>query len=87
MKKYYVKRGDFGNSYELRYTVTAEQDRQIISDGFERITRMEAFSLVRSERERRKYDQAFSGYADAAVYPFGYDGQYYNYALNGYIAE
>lgn len=63
MKKYFVRYGDFGNVYSLRW---AESDTL---DGYERITRNRACELAHSERVRRIVDRAFSGYADDRIYP------------------
>ena len=68
MKKYYIKHGEFANIYELRYTIDADEEAEAISAGYERITRKEAEEYARQERARRKYDPAFSGYADADIY-------------------
>ena len=69
MKKYFVSRGDFGNIYSLAYTETPNQEKAAESLGFSRITRKEAESLCREERQRRKYDEAFAYYADSYIYP------------------
>lgn len=70
MKKYFVKYGDFGNAYSLRW---AEQGDNI-PEGWEPITRKEAEKLARAERDRRKDNPAFSGYADRYIAPFEPDG-------------
>lgn len=68
-RKYYVHYWrDFGNTYELYYT-----DKEINRDGFERITRREAIRLCAEEKERRRTDPAFSGYASVTIKPYEYD--------------
>ena len=69
--KYWVKRGEFANQYSLCYTISQEQEAQAEDEGWERITWKEAKLLCRQERERRRNDYAFSGYADTHVFPFG----------------
>ena len=71
--KYWIKRGDFANQYFLEYTRTPQQAIKAKEEGFEQITRKEAERLCRAERDRAKYDQAFSGYADDRIWPFGID--------------
>lgn len=66
MKHYYIKRGDFANCYALRYA----EDGDTIPAGFDRITRKDAEQLARREKQRRKDDPNFSGYADAEIKPF-----------------
>lgn len=39
--------------------------------GLERITCKKAVDLCRDERYRLKHDQAFSGYADTWIWPYG----------------
>lgn len=68
MRKYYVRYGDFGNTYSLCYT---EDGGKPSGDGWEQITRKEAEALARAEVRRRKDDPYFSGYADAWIFPVG----------------
>ena len=72
MKKYYVDFGkeNFGNRYSLFYTVANES----VPETAERITREEAIAYARAERQRRKDDHAFSGYADTYVFPVSWRG-------------
>ena len=65
--RYYIKRGDFFNTYSLRYA-PAEFP---IPEGYEQITRREAEAYARAEAQRRRDDANFAYYADAYVYPFG----------------
>lgn len=68
-KQYFVHYyRDFGNCYCLLYAECPE-DFAALPDGAERITRREAEQLCRRENERRKYDQAFSGYASNVIAP------------------
>lgn len=66
MKKYYIVWGDFANAYKL-YWVTDEG----YYPNAERITRATAIAYARAERQRRKLDPYFAGYADAYIYPYG----------------
>lgn len=70
MKKYYVDFGaeKFGNRYSLFYTLADES----VPETAERITRTQAIAYARAERQRRKDDPAFSGYADTYIFPFGW---------------
>ena len=70
MKKYYVMQGPFSNVYALRFTQTEEQAAEAARNGYERITRREAEALARRERQRRKDNPSFSGYADAEIWPY-----------------
>ena len=72
MKKYYVDFGieKFGNRYSLFYTVANES----VPETAERITRKEAIAYARAERQRRKDNPAFSGYADAYIFPLEWRG-------------
>lgn len=89
-KKFYINRtADFGNTYELFWADSPEMVSRL-PEGAERITRQEALKLARQEAYRRKHDSAFSGYADNAVYPAGYNGDIANdprYQLIGRIWE
>lgn len=90
-KRYFVKRGNFGNIYSLFWTDSPEMETKL-PDGAERITRAEAIKLCRDERQRRKHDRAFAYYADAQVYPAGYPDDSdisadRRYTLSGYIWE
>lgn len=83
MRKYYVNYmrhyRNYRNAYSLRYTETPEQDALAISQGYERITRRQAISLCRAERDRRKYDPSFSCYASdviSPVTPYDYDDEW-----------
>ena len=67
MKRYFVKYGDFRNQYALRYI----EGDTAAPDGWERITRKEAKALAKAERDRRKENPAFSGYADAEITEMG----------------
>ena len=93
MKKYYVSYyKDFANTYNLMYVETAE-DEAALPDNAQQITRKEAEALARKEREARKNDGSFSGYADGIIFPAAYDPtreDWQNsskYELNGLILE
>ena len=87
-KSYYIHYyADFSNTYNL-YWADSPEMVSTLPAGAERISRDRAFSLCRSERERRKYNPSFSGYADRTILPAGYDGDIVtdpNYILRGYI--
>ena len=78
MKKYFVEYGEFGNTYDVRYTENTAEEAEAIGQGMERISRKEAEMLCARETERRKEDTAFSGYASDVILPFGYDGDWRN---------
>lgn len=73
MKRYYIQYiADFANTYNLFYT-DEKHGEDKLPEGSERITRAQAIAKCRAEIERRKYDQMFSGFAAAEIYPAGYD--------------
>lgn len=78
MKKYFVKYGEFRNTYDVRYTENTAEEAEAIEQGMERISRKEAIELCTRESVRRKEDSAFSGYASDVILPFGYDGNWQN---------
>lgn len=90
MKKYYISYWrDFGNTYDLMWTDSPEMEKQLPANA-ERISRKEAIEKCLEELTARKNDPAFSGYASAAVYPAGYDGDIVNdrrYTLVNHIWE
>lgn len=67
MKRYYVAWGDFANAYRVIYTESADEKP---NGAFERITLKEAQRLIRREKERRRDDPSFSGYASAEIERF-----------------
>lgn len=75
-KMYWVMYHGFANYYELAWTDKGNADDCAAAQkaGFEPITRKEAITLARRERERAEYDAAFSGYADDHIWPFKYRG-------------
>lgn len=85
MKKYYIVRGNFANTYSL-YWVTDEgyypnaenykrkfNAAEFLADypNAEQITRKQAIAYARKERKRSKEDGNFSGYADKYIHPYG----------------
>ena len=68
-RHYWILRGNMDNSYALRWTDDANGDSAAQALQMERITRARAMDLARRERERRRYDPGFSGYADAHIHP------------------
>lgn len=69
MNRYYINRGPFANQYKLCY---APADQKL-PHCWERITRKEATYYASQEADRRKYDQAMSGYASQYVLPYDMD--------------
>ena len=78
MRKYFVKYGDFANTYSICYTENESEEAQALELGMERISRKEAVALCARESTRRKEDPAFAGYASDVILPFGYDGNWRN---------
>lgn len=90
MKKYFVKYYGFSNVYDVVYSENKEQEKQAGKKGYERITRKHAEKLISREKERRKYDQAFSGYAPILIYPIDFNAETENegdFTICGNIAE
>lgn len=66
MNSYYVHFWhDFGNTYNLYYAPSG----QPVPEQWEKITRKDAIRYCTDERHRRRADPAFSGYADAYIFP------------------
>ena len=78
MRKYFVKYGDFANTYSVCYTENDAEEAQAIEQGMEQISRKEAVELCVRESVRCKEDPSFSGYASEVILPFGYDGDWRN---------
>ena len=78
MKHYFVKYGDFANSYHVCCceSTDAEVNVTLRNEGYERITRKEAEALCRRERERRRETPSCARYATAYIQEayFGVDG-------------
>jgi len=68
-RHYYILRGEYRNTYALRWTDSAALDEAAQALGYERITRDEAIRQAHAERERRKCDPCFAGFADDQVRP------------------
>jgi len=71
-KMYWVRYHEFANNYELAWTDNEVDRITAREQGFDHITRKNATTLARQERERAVYDAAFSGYADDHIWPFRY---------------
>lgn len=68
MRNYYVKyTNNFHNTYNLCYV---EDDETPPSGDWTRISRKEAISLCVAERDRERYDNQFSGFADSYIFPY-----------------
>lgn len=78
MRKYFVKYGDFANTYSVCYTENESEEAQAIEQGMERISRKEAVELCVRESVRCKEDPSFSGYASEVILPFGYEEDWRN---------
>ena len=73
-RKYWIKYyRDFSNTYYLCYTETGKEEEQAEAKGWRHITRKEAIDKCIEERNRRKEDQEFSGFADVVILPFSYN--------------
>lgn len=69
MKHYYIRYPrNFCNEYAL-YSVEAGSaaETELKEKGFSRITRREAETKCREERDRRQYNRSFSGYAPSTI--------------------
>ena len=87
-KKYFVKYYGFHNCYDLVYTKSEKEAADAVAHGFERISRKEAERLCRMERDRRKYDPAFSGYANDHIWPYAEEEELWEsgrYDYDGYL--
>lgn len=85
MKKYFVVYGEFANQYALFWTTDAglypdapDYKCKFCTADFlaeyptaKRITRKQALALARAERQRRRENGMFSGYADRYIKPYG----------------
>jgi hypothetical protein len=68
MRNYYVKYTDnYHNTYNLCYV---EEGESLPSGDWSRISRKEAISLCVAERDRERYDNQFSGFADSYILPY-----------------
>lgn len=75
MKKYFIVSGQFANQYSLFWTTDAGYYPGAAS--YQR--KFNTIAYARAERKRRKENEAFSGYADCYVHPYGaawYDPTY-----------
>ena len=68
MKKYFIKKGEYYNEYNLFYT-DCQADEKLLPKGCEQIARTEAITKCIEENTRRKSDPNFSGYADCHIFP------------------
>ena len=70
MKKYYINYyRDFSNTYNL-CSVESDADKVEFAkfEGeWKRITLKDAQTKIRAEKDRKKYDAAFSGHGDAEI--------------------
>lgn len=71
MKTYFINYWrDFGNTYNLCYCESKEEEAAAVAAGYERITRKEAERKCSNERWARKHDRNFSGYGDDSITPW-----------------
>ena len=69
MRKYWIPYyRSFGNTFSLYYPERPEEEKHLPANA-ERITRKGALKMARRESDSRKFDGAFSGFADAEIYP------------------
>ncbi len=94
MKNYYVKYyKNFANTYTLAWAETQAQIEQANNEGYEQITRKEAERLCVKEKEQRKDNPSFSGYADTVILPIDYNTKENDWrndralTQNGYVVE
>lgn len=73
MRKFFIARTEDTNRYSLFYTDTLEQEAMLPANAV-RIPRAQAIVKCRMELSRRKYTPESSSYADAEVFPAGYEG-------------
>ena len=70
-RRYFIKYwNNFSNTYHLCWTDKENEEKEMLDNGWKKITRKEAISNCVSERYRRKYDQACSRFADAYIYQY-----------------
>lgn len=66
MKKYYVIRGEFANTYKVYSAENKETITRLLEAGAERITKKEADALCKAERDRRSWNGNY-GYASDRI--------------------
>ena len=66
MKKYYVIRGEFANTYKVYSAENEETIARLSEAGAERITKKEADALCKAERDRRSWNGNY-GYASDRI--------------------
>lgn len=89
-KRYFVKYGDFANTYSLAYTETDEEAERAREEGYLQISRRHAEQLCMNERNRARYNPSFSGYADDHIWPYGkYDelNMTGNFTYDGFLVK
>lgn len=73
MKNYFIRHPrNFANEYDLVWIESndTESINRATKEGYDRITRKEAFRKVSAEKYARKHDQAFSGFGDTVILPY-----------------
>lgn len=71
---YEVETDDIRNIHIVNHTNMTESINRATDEGYERITRAEAYNKISLEKWRREYDQAMSGYAPTAIIPYKIEG-------------
>ena len=71
-KTYYIKMGKFSNQYSLRWAEDGKEICELIANGYEKIPYKMAKCYAIIERQRRKDNPNFSGYADSSIFPCHY---------------
>lgn len=77
MKHYYIRYPrNFANEFDLVWIehTDTESINRATDEGYERITRTDAYNKISLEKWRREYDQAMSGYAPTAIIPYRIEG-------------
>ena len=72
-KAYYVYYPrNFFNEYRLRWvwSIFKKNVAELEEQGYRRISKKRALELVDQEKDRHKYNQSSSGYADDVIYPW-----------------
>lgn len=65
---------NFDNEYDLYWVDNPNDERELIKQGYKRISKSEAINICKSERLARKNNSSFSGYGNSIIMPFNFDG-------------
>lgn len=85
MRKYWINtRYNFDNDYSIVYTETVQQENRAYFEGYERITRKDAFALcARARANKRRHGETIGRIDEKPCTPFlihknGYTREYFN---------